>query len=143
MIWVRGNRRIGAWLGLLALALQLILSFGHIHLSDIAIPQAAAADAAAAPQPGTPAHPPNPPPRPQRRTPARRPTATTARMTSARSVSRSISPPTRWRRRRRRWFSRSFSHRRGFALSRPAPFRPSGIYFSRRERLRSSFEPCG
>jgi hypothetical protein len=55
MTWVRGNRRIGAWLGLLALALQLILSFGHIHLSDLAIPQAAAAaDAAAAPNPGTP-----------------------------------------------------------------------------------------
>ena len=55
MIWVRGNRRIGAWLGLLALALQLILSFGHIHLSDIAIPQAAAAaDAAAAPNSGAP-----------------------------------------------------------------------------------------
>src|SRR5712675_100815 len=59
MIWVRGNRRIGAWLGLLALALQLVLSFGHIHLSDLAIPQAAAADAAvadaaAAPNPGTP-----------------------------------------------------------------------------------------
>ncbi len=54
MVWVRGNRRVGAWLGLLALALQLILSFGHIHLSDIAIPQAAAADAAAAPNPGTP-----------------------------------------------------------------------------------------
>jgi hypothetical protein len=54
MMWVRGNRRIGAWLGLLALALQLILSFGHVHLSDIAIPQAAAADAAAAPNPGAP-----------------------------------------------------------------------------------------
>src|ERR1700716_534292 len=53
MMWVRGNRHIGAWLGLLALALQLILSFGHIHLSDIAIPQAAAAtDAAAAPNSG-------------------------------------------------------------------------------------------
>jgi hypothetical protein len=60
MVWVRGNRRVGAWLGLLALALQLIVSFGHIHLSDIAIPQAAAAaalaDSAAAPNPGTPAN---------------------------------------------------------------------------------------
>ena len=56
MVWVRGNRRVGAWLGLLALALQLIVSFGHIHLSDFAIPQAAAADAAAAPNPGTPAN---------------------------------------------------------------------------------------
>jgi hypothetical protein len=56
MIWVRGNRRIGAWLGLLALALQLILSFGHIHFADIAIPQAAAAAASPAPNPGTPAN---------------------------------------------------------------------------------------
>ena len=56
MVWVRGNRRVGAWLGLLALALQLIVSFGHIHLRDLAIPQAAAADAAAAPNPGTPAN---------------------------------------------------------------------------------------
>jgi hypothetical protein len=54
MMWVRGNRRIGAWLGLLALGLQLVLSFGHIHLGDIAIPQVAAADAAAAPNPVTP-----------------------------------------------------------------------------------------
>ena len=54
MVWVRGNRRVGAWLGLLALALQLVLSFGHIHLGDLAIPQAAAAaDAAAAPNPGS------------------------------------------------------------------------------------------
>ena len=52
MVWVRGNRRVGAWLGLLALALQLVLSFGHIHLSDFAIPQAAAA----APNPGTPSN---------------------------------------------------------------------------------------
>ena len=56
MIWVRGNRRIGAGLALLALALQLVLSFGHIHLGDIAIPQAAAAAAATAPNPGTPAN---------------------------------------------------------------------------------------
>ena len=56
MVWVRGNRRVGAWLGVLALAMQLIVSFGHIHLSDIAIPQAAAAGAAAAPNSDVPTH---------------------------------------------------------------------------------------
>jgi hypothetical protein len=29
------NRRLGSWLGLAALTLQLILSFGHIHLGSI------------------------------------------------------------------------------------------------------------
>jgi hypothetical protein len=32
MRWLRTNRRLGSWLGLAALALQLVLSFGHIHL---------------------------------------------------------------------------------------------------------------
>jgi hypothetical protein len=34
MRWVRTNRRRGAWLALAAMALQLVLSFGHIHLED-------------------------------------------------------------------------------------------------------------
>ncbi|MBO0752114.1 MAG: DUF2946 family protein [Bradyrhizobiaceae bacterium] len=31
MQWVRVNRRFGAWCALVALALQIILSFGHTH----------------------------------------------------------------------------------------------------------------
>jgi hypothetical protein len=31
MGWFRGQRRLGAWLALMALALQLGLSFGHFH----------------------------------------------------------------------------------------------------------------
>jgi hypothetical protein len=31
MQWVRTNRRFGAWCALAALALQIILSFGHAH----------------------------------------------------------------------------------------------------------------
>jgi hypothetical protein len=34
MRWVRTNRRRGAWLALAAMALQLVISFGHIHLED-------------------------------------------------------------------------------------------------------------
>jgi hypothetical protein len=30
--WVRTNRRYGGWLALLALAIQLAVSFGHFHL---------------------------------------------------------------------------------------------------------------
>src|SRR5215213_10585941 len=32
MRWVRSNTRFASWLALFALALQLILSFGHTHL---------------------------------------------------------------------------------------------------------------
>jgi hypothetical protein len=35
MRWVRTKRRSGAWLALAAMALQLVLSFGHIHLEDL------------------------------------------------------------------------------------------------------------
>ena len=42
MRWVQTNRRCGGWLALAAMALQLVLSFGHIHLkkleSDSVIP---------------------------------------------------------------------------------------------------------
>lgn len=34
MYWVRSNRRFGSWAALFALAIQLVLSFGHIHLED-------------------------------------------------------------------------------------------------------------
>jgi Protein of unknown function (DUF2946) len=32
MRWFRCHRRTGSWLALLALATQLVLSFGHVHL---------------------------------------------------------------------------------------------------------------
>ena len=35
MNWVRSNSRFGSWAALFALAIQLVLSFGHIHLKDI------------------------------------------------------------------------------------------------------------
>jgi hypothetical protein len=35
MHWVRRNSRFGSWAALFALAIQLVLSFGHIHLADI------------------------------------------------------------------------------------------------------------
>jgi hypothetical protein len=35
MYWFRENRRFGGRLALFALAVQLVLSFGHIHLEDI------------------------------------------------------------------------------------------------------------
>ena len=34
MGWVRARRRLGGWLALFALAVQLTLSFGHIHAED-------------------------------------------------------------------------------------------------------------
>jgi len=34
MRWVRTNRRYGSWCALLALAVQLIVSFGHMHRTD-------------------------------------------------------------------------------------------------------------
>ena len=36
MRWVRTNRRWSTWLALAAMALQLVLSFGHIHLEKLA-----------------------------------------------------------------------------------------------------------
>jgi hypothetical protein len=35
MRWVRTNRRCGGWLALAALALQIVLSFGHVHLDGV------------------------------------------------------------------------------------------------------------
>lgn len=46
MAWIRTNRRFGAWWALLAIALQIVLSFGHAHRSDEVRLHAAAAAAA-------------------------------------------------------------------------------------------------
>jgi hypothetical protein len=35
MHWIRRNARFGSWAAILALTIQLVLSFGHIHLKDI------------------------------------------------------------------------------------------------------------
>jgi hypothetical protein len=45
MAWWRSRRRRGAGLGLLALLVQIVLSFGHLHLQDIGRAPAAAASA--------------------------------------------------------------------------------------------------
>ena len=47
MHWVRSNRRFGSWAALFALAIQLVLSFGHIHLEDFQGSSAAVALAVA------------------------------------------------------------------------------------------------
>jgi hypothetical protein len=43
MHWWRSKRRSGVGLGLFALAVQLLLSFGHIHAQDVLPPSAFAA----------------------------------------------------------------------------------------------------
>src|SRR5271165_6288892 len=43
MGWVRFHRRYGAWPGLAALALQIALSFGHIHIGNMHVGGAAQA----------------------------------------------------------------------------------------------------
>jgi len=48
MRWVRAKRKFGGRLALFALAVQLTLSFGHIHPEDIFGPARAAAHAAVA-----------------------------------------------------------------------------------------------
>jgi hypothetical protein len=50
MRWFRANRTLGGSLALFALALQLVLSFGHIHREDIYGPVRASASALAAEQ---------------------------------------------------------------------------------------------
>jgi hypothetical protein len=45
MRWFRSNKKTGGRLALFALALQLVLSFGHIHRDDIYGPARAAASA--------------------------------------------------------------------------------------------------
>ena len=54
MRWFRSHARWGSWLALSALALQLVLSFGHIHLKDVLRPADASSGpiiAAPAPEP--------------------------------------------------------------------------------------------
>jgi hypothetical protein len=62
MRWLRYDRRFGTWLALFALAVQLAVSFGHVHLEGITRTDAARFASAAgghashslvAPQPGT------------------------------------------------------------------------------------------
>ena len=57
MAWARRRLRFGSWLALAALAIQLALSFGHIHADDFAttfdIPATADADQG----PGNPSEP--------------------------------------------------------------------------------------
>ena len=42
MRWFRSRSRLGAYLALFALAFQLAVSFGHVHLERIALPSAPA-----------------------------------------------------------------------------------------------------
>ena len=53
MHWFRWNRRRTTYAALFALALQLALSFGHVHLGDVAL----GSSAAAAQKPSEPAAP--------------------------------------------------------------------------------------
>ena len=46
MPWVRSNRRIAAWVASFALALQLVLSFGHMHLESMGLASPAVASSA-------------------------------------------------------------------------------------------------
>ena len=48
MGWVRFHRRCGARLGLAALVLQIVLSFGHIHVGNVHVGGAAWASGAVA-----------------------------------------------------------------------------------------------
>ena len=52
MGWFRSRARLGSYLALLALAFQLALSFGHVHLDHVA-PASAGAMAIASTQPST------------------------------------------------------------------------------------------
>lgn len=60
MHWFRSNLHLGSRLALLALAVQVILSFGHVHLNNLArasTPSATAiASGAVAPSGGAPSH---------------------------------------------------------------------------------------
>ena len=42
MAWARRNRRRTAWVAIFALALQVVLSFGHVHRAALVAPAAAA-----------------------------------------------------------------------------------------------------
>jgi Protein of unknown function (DUF2946) len=56
---IRANRRCGSWLALAAIALQLVLSFGHIHLDGLASSSSVVTSVAASETPSSqqnPAH---------------------------------------------------------------------------------------
>jgi hypothetical protein len=52
MHWIRKNSRLGSWAAVFALAIQLVLSFGHVHLEDLQSPSSVTASSQ--PQPNTP-----------------------------------------------------------------------------------------
>jgi hypothetical protein len=52
MHWIRKNSRFGSWAAVVALAIQLVVSFGHIHLEDFQTASSLTA-ASAQPQPNT------------------------------------------------------------------------------------------
>ena len=52
MHWIRKNNRFGSWAAVFALAIQLVLSFGHIHLETFQ--GASSVTASSQPQPNTP-----------------------------------------------------------------------------------------
>ena len=58
MRWFRRNMRFGSWCALLALTIQLVMSFGHLHFASSAATAALAS--AAEPLAGTPDDPPTP-----------------------------------------------------------------------------------
>ena len=61
MSWFRSRSRLGAYLALFALAFQLAISFGHVHLERIApLPASASALAGAQPSAADPNAPSNP-----------------------------------------------------------------------------------
>ena len=51
MGWLRFNRRYCGYVSLAALALQIVLSFGHVHLGTARAPSAATVSGIAAPAP--------------------------------------------------------------------------------------------
>ena len=59
MCWFRSRARLGGWLALFALTLQLVLTFGHVHLDHAAplSPVSAIAAATASAHPAAPAVP--------------------------------------------------------------------------------------
>jgi hypothetical protein len=61
MLWFRSRARLGSWVALFALALQLVVSFGHVHAEHLAASSAghASIDIAlpATDAPVVPAHP--------------------------------------------------------------------------------------
>jgi hypothetical protein len=59
MRWFRRNIRFGSWCAFLALAIQLVMSFGHLHFASSAA-AAALASAAAEPLAAAPDDPPAP-----------------------------------------------------------------------------------